>query len=171
MSRTCCAPPHVSAANATVARAITRDNGAQPWCISLSSASGGNATLSSLTSHNLRVSSIVGNTVMVSPGVSFGTRNRLTPSSIVRPSRVRAARAGGESGARSPVAPRGGGAGGAGAAPLFWLWARQGGGRGAKGVRRLAGGQQGRGGQKLPLDNDPRPKKPGPAPAIFFGPG
>ena len=60
-------------------------------CISPSKAEAGNATLSSRTSHSLRVSSIVGSSVTVSPAVSFGIRNRLTPSSIVLPSRVRAA--------------------------------------------------------------------------------
>jgi hypothetical protein len=51
----------------------------------------GSARLSNLTSHNLRVSSMVGNTVTASPGASLGTMNGLTPSSIVLPSRVRAA--------------------------------------------------------------------------------
>src|SRR5260370_7361558 len=91
MSSTCGAPPHISAASATVARATTCDNGLHPSCLAPSNAPVGSATLSSLTSHNFRVSSIVGNTVIASPGVPFGTRNRLTPSSIVLPSPVPAA--------------------------------------------------------------------------------
>src|ERR1700749_4148034 len=41
MSSTCCAPPHISAESATVARAITRGNGALLWCISPSRAPAG----------------------------------------------------------------------------------------------------------------------------------
>src|SRR6516225_65708 len=91
MSRTCWAPPHISAQSATVARSSTRDNGGQPPCFAPRSDAAGTATLSSLTSHSLRVSSIVGNSVTAKPAASFGTRNRLTPSSIVVPSRVRTA--------------------------------------------------------------------------------
>src|SRR4029077_17276875 len=91
MSSTCCAPPHISAQNATVARSSTRASPGQPPCLSPRRAAADTVTLSSLTSHNLRVSSIVGSSVISRPAVSLGTRKRLTPSSIVLPSRVRTA--------------------------------------------------------------------------------
>src|SRR6266571_4498161 len=90
MSRTFCAPPHISAQSATVARSATRWSGAQPMSFSPRRAAPGTATSSSTTSQSLRVWSIVGRSFTSRPRDPLGTRNSETPSSGVLPSRVRA---------------------------------------------------------------------------------
>src|SRR6266851_564400 len=91
MSSTRCAAPQISADSATAARSMTPATAGQPWCSSPRSAVAGSTTLSNRTSHNLRVSSTEGRTRTATPSVPLGTRKRLIPSSIVLPSRERAA--------------------------------------------------------------------------------
>ncbi len=90
MSSTLWAPPHISAQSATVARSSTRASGAQPAPAAPRSASGPTVTSVQVTSHSLRVWSMVGSSVTWSPGVARGSRNRETPSAPA-PGRVRAA--------------------------------------------------------------------------------
>src|SRR5437879_3955269 len=90
MSSTFCAPPHISAQSATIARSTTRARGAQPESFWPSSAPAGTLTSLSFTSESLRVWSIVGRSLTDTPRAFVGTTNRLTPSSGFLPSRVRA---------------------------------------------------------------------------------
>src|SRR5256886_14433684 len=90
MSRTFCAPPHISAQSATVARSITRASGGQPPPLVPSTASAPTVTSLRLTSQSFRVASMVGRSLTVIPLAPFGTRKRLTPPSGDFPSAVRA---------------------------------------------------------------------------------
>src|SRR2546426_1016379 len=90
MSSTRCAPPHISAQSATVARSTTRASAGHARPLTPISASAGTVASLKLTSQSLRVWSIVGRSFTSTPRVPFGTRRRLTPSSDVLPSPVRA---------------------------------------------------------------------------------
>src|SRR3990170_4406856 len=91
ISSTFWAPPHISAHRATVARSSTRLSGCHPPPTSPMTASAPTVTFVSVTSQSLRVWSMVGRSVTWSPGVPFGSRNRVIPSSAVFPDEVRAA--------------------------------------------------------------------------------
>src|SRR5262247_4065846 len=90
MSSTRCAPPHISAQSATVARSTTRERAGHAPPFAPISRSADTAASLKDTSQSLRVWSMVGRSFTSTPRVPFGTSRKLVPSSGVRPSLVRA---------------------------------------------------------------------------------
>src|SRR2546429_9198230 len=77
MSRTFCAPPHISAQSATVARSITRASGGQPPPLGPSTASAPTVAALRLTSHSFRRASLGGRRLHVIPLEAFVREHRL----------------------------------------------------------------------------------------------